>query len=239
MSVFKIEKDRNYTVMSNYHLRDKNLTYKAKGLLSFMLSLPDDWDYSMNGLVAISKENISAIRSALKELEQNHYLIRTRRQRSNGQFEYDYTIYEKPLVQPYIDFLHTVNPHTENHTQINTNITNTNNKDDKIDKTKNNYDCSDLTQELIELGYIESNSNKLSLYDELFEELLNKYSFTDLTIKTRYIVSSIKNRNFKDENDNLIGDKYIYFKSSLLSNINRMENSPDELWTDDDMDFER
>ena len=115
--------------MSNYHLKDKNLTYKAKGLLSFMLSLPDDWDYSMNGLVAISKENISAIRSALKELEQNHYLIRTRHQKSNGQFEYDYTIYEKPLVQPYIGFLHTVNPHTENHIQINTN-----NKDKKINK---------------------------------------------------------------------------------------------------------
>ena len=65
MSVFRINKNDNYTVMSNYHLKDKNLTYKAKGLLSFMLSLPDDWDYSMNGLVAISKENISAIRSAL------------------------------------------------------------------------------------------------------------------------------------------------------------------------------
>ena len=61
MSVFKITKNNNYTVMSNYHLRDKNLSYKAKGLLSFMLSLPDNWDYSMRGLEKISKENIKAI----------------------------------------------------------------------------------------------------------------------------------------------------------------------------------
>ena len=61
MSVFRIDKNGNYTVMSNYHLRDRRLSYKAKGLLSFMLSLPDDWDYSINGLVSISKESIKAI----------------------------------------------------------------------------------------------------------------------------------------------------------------------------------
>lgn len=80
MSVFKIEKNDNYTVMSNYHLRDRNLSYKAKGLLSFMLSLPADWDYSMNGLEAISKESIKAIRNILQELEDNKYLVRTRMQ---------------------------------------------------------------------------------------------------------------------------------------------------------------
>ena len=64
MSIFKIEKTKDYTVMSNYHLRDKNLSYKAKGLLSFMLSLPEDWDYSMKGLESISKESIKAIRNS-------------------------------------------------------------------------------------------------------------------------------------------------------------------------------
>ncbi len=66
LSAFKVEKNSNYTVMSNYHLRDKNLSYKAKGLLSFMLSLPEDWDYSMNGLAAISKEG--SLDKFLKEL---------------------------------------------------------------------------------------------------------------------------------------------------------------------------
>ena len=75
MSVFKIEKNKNYTVMSNYHLRDKNLTYKAKGLLSFMLSLPEDWDYSINGLVSISKEEVKAIRNILQELQRYGYLV--------------------------------------------------------------------------------------------------------------------------------------------------------------------
>ncbi len=68
MPTFKIEKDKNYTVMSNYHLRDKRLSLKAKGLLSFMLSLPEDWDYSLNGLVAMHKEGREAIQNALDEL---------------------------------------------------------------------------------------------------------------------------------------------------------------------------
>ena len=75
MSVFKTEKNKNYTVMSNYHLRDKNLSYKAKGLLSFMLSLPEDWDYSINGLVSISKEEVKGIRNILQELKRYGYLV--------------------------------------------------------------------------------------------------------------------------------------------------------------------
>lgn len=76
MSVFKIEKNKDYTIMSNYHLRDRELSYKAKGLLSFMLSLPEDWDYSLNGLCAISKESKDGIRSILKELQEHHYIER-------------------------------------------------------------------------------------------------------------------------------------------------------------------
>ena len=97
MSVFRIEKSKNYTVMSNYHLRDKNLSYKAKGLLSFMLSLPNDWDYSLNGLVSVSKESIRAIRSTLNELQNNGYLEIEKNQNEKGQFEYDYLIYEKHI----------------------------------------------------------------------------------------------------------------------------------------------
>lgn len=76
--VFKIEKTKNYTIMSNYHLRDINLSLKAKGLLSFMLSLPEDWDYSLNGLVSVSKESKKAIRSILNELKENGYLIKNK-----------------------------------------------------------------------------------------------------------------------------------------------------------------
>ena len=96
MSVFKIEKNKNYTIMSNYHLRDRNLTYKAKGLLSFMLSLPEDWDYSLNGLVAVSKESKDGIRSILKELQEHHYLEIKKVRGNKGYFEYNYLIYEIP-----------------------------------------------------------------------------------------------------------------------------------------------
>lgn len=96
MSVFKIEKNKNYTIMSNYHLRDKNLSYKAKGLLSFMLSLPEDWDYSLNGLCAISKESRDGIRSILKELQEHHYVEIEKIRGDKGYFEYNYLIYEVP-----------------------------------------------------------------------------------------------------------------------------------------------
>ena len=96
MAIFKIEKNKNYTVMSNYHLRDKNLSYKAKGLLSFMLSLPEDWDYSLAGLCAISKESKDGIRTILKELQEYHYLVIEKSRNDKGLFEYNYLIYEVP-----------------------------------------------------------------------------------------------------------------------------------------------
>ena len=86
MSVFKIEKNKDYTIMSNYHLRDRELSYKAKGLLSFMLSLPEDWDYSLNGLCAISKESKDGIRSILKELQEHHYIERANLIKEKGFF---------------------------------------------------------------------------------------------------------------------------------------------------------
>ena len=96
MSIFKIEKNSNYTVMSNYHLRDRNLSYKAKGLLSFMLSLPEDWDYSLAGLCSISKESRDGIRSILKELQEHHYVEIEKVRGDKGYFEYNYLIYEVP-----------------------------------------------------------------------------------------------------------------------------------------------
>ena len=97
MSVFRIEKNKNYTVMSNYHLRDKNLSLKAKGLLSQMLSLPEDWDYTLRGLAAINKESVDAIRTAVLELEQAGYISRRQTRDSRGRMSAsEYTIYETP-----------------------------------------------------------------------------------------------------------------------------------------------
>lgn len=76
MAVFRVERIKDYTVMSNHHLRNKNLSLKAKGLLSQMLSLPDDWDYTLKGLAAINKESVDAIRTAIWELEDLLFLVR-------------------------------------------------------------------------------------------------------------------------------------------------------------------
>ena len=132
MAVFRVERTRDYTVMSNYHLRDKNLSLKAKGLLSQMLSLPEDWDYTLAGLSYINRESKDAIRSAVNELEKAGYVQRRQTTDANGKFSAnEYIIHEcpvtpapsleKPLSEnPTTDNPSTGKPLSENPTQINT-----------------------------------------------------------------------------------------------------------------------
>lgn len=97
MAVFRIERTRDYTVMANHHLRNKTLSLKAKGLLSLMLSLPEDWDYTTRGLSCICKDGVDSIRVGIQELEANGYLVRERHRNENGQYgAIEYTILEKP-----------------------------------------------------------------------------------------------------------------------------------------------
>ena len=101
MSVFRVEKNKGYTVMSNHHLRNHTLSLKAKGLLSQMLSLPDDWDYTLQGLAQINKESIDAIREAVRELERAGYIKRSRERDERGCLRGTvYTIYEQPHAEP-------------------------------------------------------------------------------------------------------------------------------------------
>ena len=220
MSVFRIEKTNNYTVMSNHHLKDINLSYRAKGLLSFMLSLPDDWDYSVNGLAKISKESIKAIRSTLKELEDMGYLVRTRIQLDNGRFDYEYTIYETP----YTPKGHAVEGYALKGTQINTNKQNTK-EQDKIDKTINL-----ITKELINREFITINDLDLYKYDELFNTLLQEYEYKEIIISTKYVIERFRQNNGLDENNNPIKDKFNYFKSSLINNLIKMNTKIDLEW---------
>ena len=101
MSVFRVEKNKGYTVMSNHHLRNHALSLKAKGLLSQMLSLPEDWDYTLQGLAQINKESIDAIREAVRELERAGYIKRSRERDERGCLRGTvYTIYEQPHAEP-------------------------------------------------------------------------------------------------------------------------------------------
>ena len=137
MAVFRVEKTRNYTVMSNHHLRDKSLSLKAKGLLSLMLSLPEDWDYTTKGLACICKDGVDSICATVRELESAGYIVRARERHADGTLGgIEYIILEQPRepkppkrenpVQventgdaPKLDFPEQVKPEQENPAQLN------------------------------------------------------------------------------------------------------------------------
>lgn len=142
MAVFRIERTRDYTVMSNHHLRDKALSLKSKGLLSMMLSLPEDWNYTTRGLAKICKEGVDAIGGALRELESAGYIVRHQMRDRQGRIsDTEYVIYEQPQPKapdtpqpdtalpdtenPYLDNPDTEAPDTDNPAQLNTKKSNT------------------------------------------------------------------------------------------------------------------
>ncbi len=161
MSTFRVNKNVNYTVMSNYHLQDKKLSLKAKGLLSYMLSLSDDWDYSLKGLTIGCKDGLDSVRTAVLELEEHGYVRRQKVRNARGQIiDYDYQVYEspvedvpavpgddtstpppstsssqksgvKPCSSPFLDFPNLAEPNLEKATQQNTNKQNTNKQNTK------------------------------------------------------------------------------------------------------------
>lgn len=135
MAVFRIEKTRDYTVMSNHHLRNTNLSLKAKGLLSLMLSLPEEWDYTTKGLARICKDGVDSICAGVRELEEQGYVIRERVRNPNGQLgSIEYTILEQPrpperenpvLDNPILGSPVLEEPEQGNPAQLNTNQTKT------------------------------------------------------------------------------------------------------------------
>lgn len=236
MAVFKIEKQKNYTVMSNYHLQDKNLSYRAKGLLSFMLSLPEDWDYSMKGLVAVSKENIKAIRTILNELKENGYLDIIKIRGEKGYYKYEYVIREIPKFvekeknnpdtqKGYTDEGYAVGEH-----QINTNKKNT--KEQIVKNVKENLpfldidELSPLTIDLIKNNFIDQYDTQIYYYDDYFEKLLRDgYSYKNVIMMTHYVIKSVIDRHFLDEDGNKIENKFGYFKGAIENCIAKLENN--------------
>lgn len=182
MSVIRVNNTKGFTVISNYHFQDKEISLKAKGLLGLMLSLPSNWDYSVNGLVTIVKENKAAVQSALKELEEHKYLKRTRVQDETGRFDYVYDIYEKPYDKlpctenRCTDIQCTENPCTENQPQINTNKQSTNKQNTKELNT-NEYKEKNIKKESVNSVIAEYTENK-DLQDAL-------HDFVDMRTKAR------------------------------------------------------
>ena len=149
MAVFRVERNKGYTVMSNHHLRNKELSLKAKGLLSQMLSLPEDWDYTLAGLSFINREKIDAIREAIKELERAGYIVRSRERDEKGRLRgTDYVIFEQPQTSPVSDLPTLDNPTLEKPTQEKPTLENPTQLNKDIQKTdlpkkeKSNTDLS-------------------------------------------------------------------------------------------------
>jgi len=182
MSVIRVNNTKGFTAMSNYHFQDKEISLKAKGLLGLMLSLPSNWDYSVNGLVTIVKENKAAVQSALKELEEHKYLKRTRVQDETGRFDYVYDIYEKPYDKlpctenRCTDIQCTENRCTENQPQINTNKQSTNKQNTK-ELSTNEYKEKNIKKESVNSVIAEYTENK-DLQDAL-------HDFVDMRTKAR------------------------------------------------------
>ena len=211
MAVFRIEKTHDYTVMSNHHLRNTSLSLKAKGLLSLMLSLPDNWDYTTKGLAKICKDGIDSICSTVNELEQAGYIIRERRRNDKGQLkEVEYTILEQPktdlpkqenpvLGNPILEKPEQACPKQENPAQLNTNISNTEKSNTDLSNTYPiqshhqeaiGYDTTEAYRELVKENIeYEILADKLKSDAAMLDEIVDLITETVCTQKSSFVIA--------------------------------------------------
>ncbi len=200
MAVFRINKTRDYTVMSNHHLRNTALSLKAKGLLSLMLSLPDNWDYTTKGLASICKDGIDSICSAVKELEQHGYIVRERVRNDKGQLTtIEYTILEQPETalpeqekpkreNPVLGNPEQGCPEQENPAQLNTNIPN---KDLSSTNTSTTYPIKSYQKEgqtAQKRGRDKMGYDEMDAYREIIKENIE---YDILTVKLKQDISML------------------------------------------------
>ena len=220
MAKFKVNKTKDYTIMSNYHLKEKNMSLKAKGLLSVMLSLPDNWDYSINGLVAISQENETAIKCALSELKQFGYLEVIKlmpNESETGRIDYIYNIYEKPKQEGKkqeeenlpLEILE-----VENQRQLNTNnkynnINIINTKKQNIDYINNNSSSNiekcDTIYDFLEQNFGRTlNSIEIEMIREWNDNELTRYAIKQAVLNGKYNVKYINTILVNYKNNSII-----------------------------------
>lgn len=251
MAVFRVHKNENYTVLSNYHFKERRMSLKAKGLLSLMLSLPEDWDYSAAGLVTLSKDGKDSVNAALKELEKFGYLRRTQAIDARGKFSgYNYEIFEQPIEaaeelktgkpitdKPFVENPSTEKTTTENPQQLsikelntkksNTEKSNTNEiKKDKIDKIDKSAvalcEPNSLTKKLIEIGYIKSDDICIDQYNNIFNDLIDDFGFEIVRSCLWYFMKRYAMQPH-DEDGLKIVNKLAYFKEAITDGAARLE----------------
>lgn len=210
MAVFRVQKTKDFTVMSNHHLKNKYLSLRAKGLLSVMLSLPEEWDYTLKGLATISKEGLDAVRAAIRELEALGYVERRRMRNAKGQLtDTEYVIHEQPILNepteeppilknPTLDIPTQDEPTQGKSTQLNTNISNTKELNTDV---LNNYPIKSH-QEQDTIGY-----DEVEAYRQVIKENIE---YDILSIKLKADISML------DEILDLLTETVCTQKSSLV-----------------------
>lgn len=219
MATFRVNKTSDYTVISNYHLREKGMSLKAKGLLTLMLSLPENWDYSISGLASICAENETAIKTGLNELKKFGYLriskIFPNKKRGNKKIEYVYEIFEKPLKEDKRQKEQTTEEQTlesqvvENQGQLNTKELNTNKLNTKEVSTKeyihvkNEFSrvCEEIKNKWIKIAYeFDLSGKQLKINDKrkrVINNLLKEYSLEEML----QAMGKIRTSNFLQGNN--------------------------------------
>lgn len=246
MPIFRNKTKQDFTLMSNHHLRNQNLSLKARGLLSTMLALPEDWDYTLNGLVEIVKDGLSSVRAAVAELEEAGYVRRVQQKGGDGKFmKTVYNIYETPQNEtettpfdfPTAESPITENPTTEKRTQSNTNISSinklsifynqsiyqSNDKTDEADKTEYIYDSY---KEIIKrnIGYegLTLVGEDVKTIDEIVELMTEMVTLNRMPVKIggNFIPSEIIKKRFLSLEYSDI--EYVMF--ALSRNITKIKN---------------
>ena len=249
MPIMRKQKVNRYTTVDNYLIDDKRLDPEGKGYLIYMLRKPDNWHFNYKSIqndLNVGERNVRTNINKLKDLK---YLKIDKIKNEKGLYEYVYTIYEIPFD---IDLKNGFYPDVRYEgvdsecLQTDTDIINTNINKDKEDKPLQGYTSSffnpeehnRLTLELINTGYISKEDLQLYYYDDFFEDLLNQgHSYRELITVFNYVVSRVIKRNFLDEEGCEIKNKLGYLKNSINSNLNKLNNMPDELYSDDGYDW--
>ena len=237
MSIYRIVKENNYTIIDNDYLKDVKLSFGAIGLMTLLLSFKDDTNFNKNLISKVSGKGIKTITKYLNELKRNDYVIIKRYTTKDGYY-YDYFVYESNILNPNFS---NKSQCTQNQTLESqpiesqyigndTNITNTIYKQDKIiDKTK--LGLCHLTEYIVDSGLIELNDITLFYYDDFLKDLLNNEDYKKVVRSVSYTTNHIIKNRFKDEEDKDIKDLLNYFKVSVKSNIDRQYlNEDNNIW---------
>lgn len=239
MPILRKQKHDNFTVVNNYFIEDINLKPDCKGILLYMLSKPDDWKFNYTNFTKSLGIGEKAVRTLLKKLEKYKYLKRDRLRDKNGQYEWNYFVFEEPydMVLEKEKLPCASEGYMEKGDVVEGNIyQNTNITKDKKDKT---YGLQHyvLIKELIDEEYIDDNDEQMILYDSLFDMYLKQgKTYIDLYSTIHYIAPRVVSRDFIDEQGKSIGNKFKYFEKAVKLNFNKLENYSQELYPEDDRD---